>query len=455
MRLRLILSFIFIVLISITIVSVVARQGTANEVQTFMFRGGASGSTSLVESLEGYYATNGSWVGVESLLPARGGQSGGKGRQEGVAGLQYILADGNGNIVINSANPDASGALSRGEQKSAVPLEVSGDTVGYLFVEGSSIINRDQGQHLINNLNNAALVAALVAGAISLVLALFLASRIMRPVNELTGAAEQLGGGDLSQRVPVRGRDELAVLGNTFNLMADRLQSAEESRRAMTADIAHELRNPLAVQRANLEALQDGIYPLTVENLAPIAEQNALLTRLVEDLRTLAQADAGGLELDLVAVSLADLSNRIVEGYQPAAREKDIHLNFNRPTMSGSDRIEIMADPFRMEQIIGNLLDNALRYTPAAGEIEVTIEERTDMIQLSIHDSGPGIPVEGLPYIFDRFYRADRSRCREDGGTGLGLAIARQLAEAHGGQLSAANHPGGGAIFTLSISNRE
>jgi len=451
MRLRLILSFIFIVLISITIVSVVARQGTENEVRTFVFRGGDSGSTELVESLEDYYAAHESWAGVESLLPARGGQGGGKGRQEGGFGLQYILAERDGNILINNADSDAGGALSRAERQSAVSLQVDGDTVGYLFVEGGSNINRDQGQHLISSLNNAALVAALVAGAISLALALFLATRIMRPVNELTGAAEQLGGGDLSQRVTVQGKDELAVLGNTFNLMADRLQGAEESRRAMTSDIAHELRNPLAVQRANLEALQDGIYPLTVENLAPIAEQNALLTRLVEDLRTLARADAGGLELDLVPASILDLTHRIIEGFQPTAREKDINLLFKEPSMPVSNRFEIMVDPFRMEQILGNLLDNALRYTPPEGEIEVGVEEKRGRIEIAIHDSGLGIPEDGLPYIFDRFYRADRSRSREDGGSGLGLAIARQLAEAHGGQLSAANHPEGGAVFTLSL----
>jgi two-component system OmpR family sensor kinase/two-component system sensor histidine kinase BaeS len=248
----------------------------------------------------------------------------------------------------------------------------------------------------------------------------------------------------------VHGSDELATLGRAFNNMADSLQKAEQSRRALTADIAHELRNPLAVQRANLEALQDGIYPLTSENLAPVLEQNHLLTRLVEDLHTLALADSGQLRLERRDIDFPSLAGKVVERFVPQAASREIRLSYDKVPIP-----PLSIDPTRVEQILNNLLSNALRYTPGGGDIAVSVSGVTPQlpgaVQLRVHDSGPGIPAEALPHVFERFYRADRSRSRGEGGSGLGLAIARQLAEAHGGTLEAANHPEGGAVFTLTL----
>jgi two-component system sensor histidine kinase BaeS len=286
---------------------------------------------------------------------------------------------------------------------------------------------------------------------------------LMRPVRELTLAARRLGERDLSQRVRVSGKDELAELALTFNRMADSLQQAQENRRALTADIAHELRTPLAVQRANLEALQDGVYPLTPENLAPVLEQNLLLTRLVDDLRTLALADAGQLTLERTPTDLVALVERMVERFQPQAAPRSIALRLDAPSATSTEYPLLTVDPQRVEQILSNLLSNALRYTPDGGQIAIgfvltgglsgvrTSGSSKSSVQISVRDSGPGIPPEALPHVFERFYRVDRSRSRAEGGSGLGLAIARQLAEAHGGTLTAANHPQGGAVFTLSL----
>jgi len=248
--------------------------------------------------------------------------------------------------------------------------------------------------------------------------------------------------------VEVHGDDELATLGHTFNQMADSLQQAEESRRAMTADIAHELRTPLAVQRANLEAIQDGVYPLTVANLVPVIEQNHLLTHLVEDLRTLALADAGQIELERVSTDLVALLSRVVERFQPQAVTQQIGLSITPPPATLP---LVVIDPIRLEQILTNLLSNALRYTPTGGQVDLALDSTFTTVLVRVHDSGPGIPPEALPYIFGRFYRVDKSRTRQEGGSGLGLAIARQLARAHGGDLTVANHPSGGAVFTLIL----
>ena len=468
MRLRLVLSFILIVLVSVTSVVLIARQNTASEVRAFMFRGGMTGSEGLVGALEDYFRTNQTWQGVELLFTAQGmgqgmghrGQGMGAGMESnqgaGMMNQRLRLTDEQGNILIDTANEPTNGRLSSDELNRAVPLVVNGQTVGYLLPEGGLGFTRTDETALINRINRAAITAGLIAVVVSLLLASLLAYRLMRPVRELTKAANQLAHGDFSQQVPVHGNDELADLGRAFNQMAASLEEAEISRRAMTADIAHELRNPLSVQRATLEALQDGIYPLTIKNLKSVMEQNYLLNRLVEDLRTLALADSGQLSLEYTPTDLTALVERVVERYKPQADSRDISLMVSTP-----DHFPMISlDPGRVGQIIGNLLSNALRYTPDSGRIDIevnyphdgsAISNQTDLIQITIHDNGPGIPSEALPHIFDRFFRADRARSRDEGGSGLGLAIARQLAQAHGGNLEAQNRPQGGACFILSL----
>ena len=453
MRLRLILSFVLVVLVAITTVAVIARQNTAREVSAFMFRGGMSSTGGIAGQLEAYYQQYGSWEGVESLLTNAHGRwgAGGQGMGSGMMmGQRLRLADADGIILADSSGAAPTGSLSRAERQSAVSLQVGGKIVGYLVAEGGMGYTPSDETFLLGRVTQAALTAGLIAGGLALLLALFLAYRLLRPINELRHAAERLGQGDLNQRVPLYGDDELASLGRTFNHMAASLQRAEESRRAMTADIAHELRNPLAVQRANLEAMQDGVYPLTPENLQPVLEQNLLLTRMVDDLRTLALAESGQLQLERIPTDLGALVNRLVDRFRPQAAQQNVELVY-APNQAQTAAPLLLLDAQRIEQIMNNLLSNALRHTPNGGRIHLQMQQLPQRVELTVHDSGPGIPAEALPQIFERFYRADRSRSRSEGGSGLGLAIARQLAEAHGGALSAANHSQGGAVLTLSL----
>jgi two-component system sensor histidine kinase BaeS len=458
MRLKLLISFLLIALVSIGSVVIAARTTNAREVRSFMFGGGMYGLGGMATRLESYYQENGTWDGAEALLNTTlhgNGKSQGQGQGQGgmMGGMGMMsqrlrLADANGNVLINTSASQAAGSLSAEERKSAVVLKVDEKTVGYLLPEGGIPFTSSDEQSLLDRLNRPALVAAGVAAGVSLILALLFAYGLLRPVRELTHAASQLASGNLSQRVPVRGSDEIASLGKTFNYMAESLERAENSRRAMTADIAHELRNPLAVQRANLEAMQDGVYPLTAENLEQVLEQNQLLTRLVEDLRTLALADAGQLTLERTPTDFPALIQRVVDRFTPTASAHQVKLNLD---ISAGPVAPILLDPMRVEQILGNLLSNALRHTPEGGKISLKLVPTHGAVSLSIQDTGAGIPTEALPHLFERFYRADKARSREDGGSGLGLAIARQLAEAHGGTLTAANHPEGGAVFTLTL----
>jgi two-component system OmpR family sensor kinase/two-component system sensor histidine kinase BaeS len=450
MRARILLSFVLVVLLTITIVILVARQSATREVRTFMLRGAMTDIDILVGDLVAYYQQNNSWEGVETLLLPHGYQRGqGQGN---MMGQRIIITDSNGVILVDTRESRTGEQINKAGLSSGIKMKDGLKTIGYLVVEGGMGLNQAAGQQLIERLNRAALVAAVIAGSITLILALFLAYRLIRPVKELTEAAEKLGEGDLSQRVPIHGHDELSSLGQSFNKMADSLQASEKARRAMTADIAHELRNPLAVQRASLEAMQDGIYPMTSENLTPVIEQNIFLTRLVEDLRTLALVDANQLDFDLTLFDLPGLCRKIINLYQTEADRRKISIRLITDPVQNKPGLYVYADPMRVEQILSNLLSNALRYTPEAGEILLEIQKtRENLVSTVIHDSGPGIPPETLPYVFDRFYRVDKSRSREDGGSGLGLTIARQLAEAQGGALKASNHPDGGAIFTLTL----
>ena len=328
MRLKLFLAFTLIVVITVVLVAVITRRGAVNEVRTFMFRGGMYGLSDLATELENYYHVHGSWENVQTIIEIVPGAMGG---MNGMMRQRLLVADASGKVVADSQGNDLGRNLDQLTLNGSIPLNVDRRTVGYLTVVGGMGFTSGNEQLVLMRLNRGVVVAGLLAGALGLVLALALAYTLLRPVRDLTLAARKLSEGDLTQRVEIHGDDELASLGRAFNHMANSLQSAEESRRAMTADIAHELRTPLAVQRANLEAFQDGVYPLTVENLTPVIEQNHLLTHLVEDLRTLALADAGQIQLERTPSDLVSLVQRIVEQFQPQAGVHQVRLGFPAP----------------------------------------------------------------------------------------------------------------------------
>jgi len=454
MRWRLFISFILVALVSILSLLILIRQGALQEVRTYMFRGGMAGLEGIVTDLEDHYHLINSWSGVEDVLmdagPGQGKRRGNQGNPVGTGGMmsqRLVLTDVQGYIITDSRNPNAVGKFEQSDLQQAIPLQVNGETVGYLVHEGGMVFGSGDDIELLSRLTRSAYIAAGIAIIFALLLALLLSSRLLKPVRALTQAAQDLSGGDLTKRVTPQGEDELAVLGKTFNEMAASLENAEQSRRAMTADIAHELRTPLAVQRAQLEALQDGVYAPTEENLGALLEQNILLTRLVADLRTLALADAGQLQLEKIPTNLGQLAARVAEQFGPQAAEMGIEIQFLQH--NGCQEIDL--DPGRVEQIIGNLITNALRYTPENSWVKIETHCTKELVGLTVCDNGSGISEADQAQIFERFYRADQSRSRTEGGTGLGLAIARQLAEVQGGQLSVRNHPDGGAEFHLSF----
>ncbi len=299
-------------------------------------------------------------------------------------------------------------------------------------------------------------IAARISLPVSLIFALLLAWYIARPIRGVTWAANQISQGNLTARAPVSGGawlapSELTGLTRDFNTMAATLERLETERKNMIADISHELRTPLTVMQGQIDAMTEGVRPLSHESLAKLNRQTQLLSRLVQDLRTLSLAEAGRLSLELLPIDIARLAKSVTTGFEVAAAEKQIRLTFEN---SLSHKVILSADPDRLEQVLACLLDNAVRYTPSGGFIEVELTAEDEQVLFSVRNSGAGLSEDTLKHVFDRFYRSSAAREHVLGGSGLGLAIAKALVEAHGGEVSAANHPGGGAVFALTLGGK-
>ena len=274
--------------------------------------------------------------------------------------------------------------------------------------------------------------------------------RVSSPVADIMTAADAVANGDLSVRVREQIPGEFGRLARSFNRMIDQLASIEEQRRALTADVAHELRTPLHIIQGNLEGLLEGVYEPTPEKIQSTLDETQLLARLVNDLQTLSLAESGQLALHREPLLATDLLEDAAAGFSGRAAEEEIELVVQ--SEGAPDDLTFQGDADRMEQVLNNLVANALRYTPKGGKIILRGEAKGDGVQLAVQDDGIGIPAEDLPFIFDRFWKGDRSRARQTGvGSGLGLAIARQLVRAHGGEIQAESQLGQGTTFRIDL----
>ncbi|MCL5959675.1 MAG: ATP-binding protein [Chloroflexi bacterium] len=309
----------------------------------------------------------------------------------------------------------------------------------------------------LTGVNNSVWIGGLSAVVVALLISVMVARQITLPLRNLTLAAKRIAGGDLSQRVDPRSSDEIGQLAVAFNSMAESLARNEQLRRNMVADIAHELRTPLAVIQGNLEAMLDGVIETNQDHVASIHEETLVLARLIADLRELSLAEAGQLKLQKAPTDLSDLARKVVGRHHHDAQEKAVCLDVK--TVEGLPLIEI--DSQRISQVIENLLSNALRHTGQGGNVTVAVcasdekSRRSDGIgnslEVSVMDTGTGISRDELPFVFDRFYRPDKSRARSSGGSGIGLAIVKHLVEAHGGKVWAESEVGKGSRFTFEL----
>lgn len=450
------LAFALVILIAVaTVLLLVSRQTETGFRQYALLYSGRA--QNIGAGLLAYYQTRGSWDGVQAALPnlapttgaPQGQGRGGSGRGGGQVGEQgnaefwdFRVADAAGRVVAHLEGAPE-GRLTRAELARALSLSVDGETVGYLLPDAVSahgfVLGGPEAQFL-QHVRAALWTGAGVAFLAALLVGGILVRGIVAPVRRLTRAAEQIAQGDLQVRAAVAANDEIGQLGRAFNAMAESLARSQAIRRAQTADIAHELRNPLAVLRGTLEAMADGVYAPTPDNLDPALAQVQTLTRLVEDLRVLALADAGELHLARERLAPDALLARVAEAHRVPLEEQRLTLACTLPEALP----DISGDSDRLAQVVGNLLANAAHHVPAGGRVEITAAAQDGGLGVYVIDNGPGVPEADLPRLFERFWRGDPSRSRDTGGSGLGLAIARRIIEAHGGRMWAEPTPGGG-----------
>ncbi|GAA0896063.1 HAMP domain-containing sensor histidine kinase [Streptomyces asiaticus] len=271
--------------------------------------------------------------------------------------------------------------------------------------------------------------------------------RLVRPLRALTEAARRMEEGEPGARVAVTSNDELGRLTSAFNAMSRRRDQLEAVRKDMVSDVAHELRTPLSNIRGWLEGAQDGVVPQGDVLVSSLLEEALHLQHLIDDLRDLSAADAGELRLNLAEVDIADLLAHTATAHHAAAENAGVTLRAETP----GDGVVIEADQVRLHQAVGNLVTNALRHTPSGGAVSLRVHRTGDEVLIEVADTGSGIAAEDLPHVFDRFWRADKSRCRRTGGSGLGLSIVRKLVQAHGGTVTASSTLGEGSVFTIRL----
>jgi len=365
-------------------------------------------------------------------------------------GIRLLLADAQGTIVADSAALDTGKTVASTDLAQGVPILVANQQVGTLLpVSAGANVSGAAGE-FVSSVNQSTWLAGGIAAVVALVLGSILFFQIVSPVQKLTNAAQKIAAGDLGQRIPTQSQDEIGTLATAFNQMADSLAQHEELRRNLIADVAHELRTPLTIIQGNLEAMLDGILPTSPEEIATLRDEAAMLTRLVTDLRLLSLAESGQLKLERAKINVVELITRAVEPFRLQAQSSEVQLNLD--LASNLPPIEVDVD--RMTQVMRNLLGNSLRHTPAGGRVTVACQShKPQELSVTVSDTGEGIPPDDLPYIFDRFYRADKSRSRASGGSGIGLAIVKQLVEAHGGRVWVDSKPGQGATFGFTLLN--
>ena len=425
--------------------------------------------TQIAGEVSALYVSGATWTEIQAQLDSStimmvgsgngqqgggmmGGGTMGRGQMHGrtdmmtAAGRQVlVVSPGDGTPLGTRAD-----AVSADQLAVGAPVIRDGVTVALVVPATSSSPVGVVETAVLAQVQTAVFVSAGLAGLVALALGGFLVWTMLRPLRSLRDGVDQIAHGNLAVAVNVHTNDELGELAGAFNQMATQLQRQEELRRRLMADVAHELRTPLSVIQGNLQAILDGIYPLSADEVRNVYLETELLSRLVDDLHELAQAEAGYLPLDRHPFDLSSAVNQMGSVFARMAQARDIRLR----TEVAPDLI-VSADAERIQQVLHNLLGNALRHTPSGGAVTLTAAPHdAGMARVSIADTGPGVPAEHLPYIFDRFYRADPSRRRPDDpttGAGLGLAIVRALVTAHGGNVGLQSRPGAGATFWFEL----
>ena len=470
LQFRLVLGFSLVLALALGSVSWYVGYVAQKEADRFQLGLEAARTARIERVISRIYSNRQDWTGLQATLEQAGS----------LFGWQIVVSDSQGQVVGRSH--EGIDFLRSGSRHKTrfFPVLSRGQEVGSVGVAPSElpgVFPEPAVSRLVAELDRSLLWTGLGAGLAGILLVSLVSRRVLAPVRSLSSAARRLGQGDLSQRVAAPGRDEIGQLARSFNSMAEELESAERQRRSLMADVAHELRTPLSNIQGYLEAVRDGLLQPDSSTIDTIYQQVIHLTHLVEDLRVLALVEAGALSLNWELDSMEDLLRRSVESFGPRADAKGVALALNiSGNISGGAKDErVRAEPTlalpilplvemdrtRISQVVANLVENAILHTPHGGTVTVSGEltgspddgavPHLTKIRVIVTDTGPGLAPQELSQVFDRFYRADASRSRSTGGVGLGLTIAKQLVEAHGGNIIAESSLGGGSRFGFEL----
>ncbi len=495
---KLLLAFLAVSLTVALLAAVITRYTTQRDFERLVF---SNAQNNFIDRATTYYQITGSWQGFAASIFRRQDQQGGlpgqqpqpaqqpagnlsnppagqppgqpaqqlpqQPAQQGAPSnaintqpLTFALIDSRGRVVVPAGEYRMGDFLSEDEWENGTAIEIDGQTVGRVIATGDIPPLAQREELFLERTNQSLLYATLGAMAIALLISLVLTRGLTRPLRELTTAIRHTAKGEFGRQVAVYTKDEIGQLARDFNQMSADLAHLSEQRRQMTADIAHDLRTPLTVIAGYIESMRDGVLKPTPERLETMQNEVHHLQRLVEDLRTLSLAEAGELSLNLAPIAPHGLLEQVQAAYQHAAERKGIDLSIH----ADADLPRINADPDRMMQVLGNLVSNALRYTPERGMVSVQCSVSSNQLSLdsrqlntdhwllfTVSDTGSGIPLEDISRIFDRFYRVDDARNGEGGETGLGLAIAKSIVEMHGGKIGVESELGRGTTFTIGL----
>ncbi len=432
---KLVIAFLAVSILCVALIVALAYWNTGREFKNFVFD---QNRTTLVGQLGQYYEIHGSWEGVDSQVVSGGFQTSTAGSPPAPP---FVLMDSSGAVLVATNGAMPGGAVTYSiTQNTGIPIEVNNAQVGTLVIDQGAFPQRPAEANFIQRNMWLLIFSAIGTAILALITAIFLSRSITRPIRELTQATHAVAGGELGRQVKVRAKDEIGSLTSAFNKMSSDLERSVKVRRQMTADIAHELRTPLSIILGHADAVHDGVLPANGKNFEIVREEAARLDHIVEDLRTLSLADSGELSLHLQKVRVEKMLGELTEKYALQMKQEGIALK----NEVEANLPEITLDPDRINQVLKNILDNAIRHTPKKGSITIGAKKAKGGLELSVADTGEGVKPEELERIFDRLYRASPARQRDSGGSGLGLAIAKSIVELHKGRIIAEGVNGGG-----------
>ncbi len=436
-RFRLLIAFIAVIAITIGTTFFFIGQRVAGEIQRFQEVGEQIRIARMEHALLGYYYRQRGLEGIQPFVEQMGN----------LYNQHIILTDADG-IVVADSQGDLLGELYLTDLpgKTISPPR-AGAPLGKLYVSPQSLTDPISLRHLKKPISQYILWGCLIGGGVALAFTFILSRRILAPVRALTSAARQFGRGDFSHRLKFKDKGEVGELAQAFNSMASDLERAEQLRKNLVADVAHELRTPLSNLQGYLEAVCDGVIKPDANTIRSLNEEVTLLSRLVDELQELSLAEAGKLNLVYQPENIAGLISNVVAATQAKAMAKGVSISVDLPSKLPLLNINSQ----RISQVLRNLMENAIAHTTKGDSIAVITKEQDKWVEVAVADTGEGIPAEDLPNIFERFYRVDKSRARASGGSGLGLTIAKRLIEAHGGNIEVQSELGKGSRFTFTL----